>query len=155
MNALSTINLMPTRSEEVTSFAQMLVEAARNGEVNPLELAITMKAVQSSLDLVKESIKDLILAEAESHSAKTFEVSRAKVTITEVGTSYDYKNCMMPEWEMLDSQESDIKEKKKDLEARLKLVKVPETIMDRLTGEIITINPPIKKSTTAISIKLK
>jgi hypothetical protein len=71
----------------------------------------------------------------------------------EAGAKYDFSNCNHPKWIELSQKENEIKEQKKDIETTLKTIKAPMTIVDNETGDIISVNPPIKSSKTIIEVR--
>jgi hypothetical protein len=78
----------------------------------------------------------------------------AVIDSVETGVKYDYQSTNCPEWERFDEMVKHYSELKKQRETFLKSLKEPLNIITD-DGEIVTINPPIKSSTTALKITLK
>lgn len=152
--AISQVKLLPFTKSQVQIFAGQLIETLENGEIDPLDLAIYFKAFSEVEKQVKETMSKLALSEAEKHG-KTFEFKGAKIEVKELGTSYDFSQCGDTKWERLNADLSAIKDKQKEREQLIKTLKEPLIEVDQQTGETITIYPPIKKSTTGITISLK
>lgn len=158
----------------VEEVVESIVAQVKSGEINPLEYAIFIKRAEKVCELVgkNEELKEIFKEEADKHVAggvKTFKVFGTKITVGSVHTSFDFKPCNHPEWNALDEAERAIKERKKNLEAELKLMinesgqigsiktksVVVETIpklTDVAMGEICEVNPPHKFQKMGIKI---
>lgn len=151
MSATAYLKQIVTRKDEIEAFAGNVINEVKNGEQNPLEVMVMIKALERSLELIKEGIADNVLNEAEKYG-KSFDFKGAKVTIKETGVRYDFSKCNYPKWKYADQQEKDGRAIKKEAEEYLKAVKEPFECVDTDTGETYRINPPIKSSTTGVSI---
>lgn len=78
-------------------------------------------------------------------------INGAKLEARETGTKYDYSGD--PVWRQLNATLAECQQYIKDREAFLKALKKPITEVDD-DGEIITVNPPVKTSTTSLVITL-
>lgn len=135
--------------------SDQIVALVKNGERNPLEVGAWVKAVEEILERVKKEIKDSQLTEAAKHPEKTFSVYGAAFTKAEHGTKYNYAACGDTVWERLDAQVKDWTTHRAEREAFLKTLKEPATIVDTLTGEIVTITPPVKTSASGLNVSIK
>jgi len=154
-SAYSVINYNPTTKEQAETFAKKLTDEVMQGDVNPLELHVKLTAMQKAFDAVKKNIAQYTLDEAGKHGAKSFEINGAKIEISELGTKYDFLPCGDSQWEMMDAEIKALDDRKKEREKFLKTLTKSMTIVNELTGEIETINPPHKSSTTGIKVTLK
>ena len=152
--ALTTLRLMPFSKKQVEIFATQINDSLINGEVDPLELAIYFKSIEKVIESVKSNLSELALKEAEKHG-KSFEFKGAKIDIKELGTKYDYSGTGDPYYTKFSEQTKELSEKIKSRETFLKSLNDKMIIIDEETGETFTIYPPIKKSTTGITISLK
>ena len=152
--ALSTIKLMPLSKTQIIEFAEQLKETLESGNVNPLELALYFKAIEETIKQVKDTLSPLALNEAEKYG-KSFNYNGASVSIKELGTTYDFSQCNDAQWNDYDEIIKVATELKKQRETFLKSLTDAMTIVNDVTGEIETIYPPIKKSTTGITITIK
>ncbi len=149
-NAFGVIKLLPETKEQISSFANQLIRSVENGEVNALQLKAYFKAMEKAIKLVDDSTKDSQLTEAEKYGEKKFNAFGMQIEVCEVGTSYDYEHCNDPEWNSADSQVKTWTQTRKDREQFLRSLKKPEVLVDQMSGEVVTINPPVKKSTTGL-----
>lgn len=153
MSVLSTINLLPSKKQEAETFAQMLVEQVESGNESALDLMIKMNAIAKSFDTVKDKIKDYALEDALKYGKK-FEHIGSEVSISELGTKYDFTVCNDPQWLEATEEIKKWDALKKERETFLKTIKGSINIVTD-DGEGITLNQPIKSSTTGIKITLK
>jgi len=154
MQAIDVINLNPTTREQAVMFVEKICAEIEGGNINPLELHIKLTAMQRAIDDIKKKIADRALTEAYTHNQKLFETKGAKVEISELGVKYDYAACGDSEWERIDSQIFALTESRKKRETFLKALQKPEVIANQETGEMETIQPPKKTSTTGLKITL-
>ncbi len=150
MNALNTFNQMPATKEESKEFARQIKDIILSGEVDPLDFAIHLKAIENFIEALKKDnhVKEAILDEAEKHGEKTFTKLNAKITICEAGVKYSYED---DKHDVLTARKKKIDLEIKAREAYLKQLKEPE--IDKKTGEIKAI-PANKTSTTIVKIQL-
>lgn len=152
---ISTLSLMPSTASEIAKFSKGLIDSVRNGDTNPLKLLIMLKSLEAVSELVREEIQDEILNEAEKNSEKKFQAFGAFVEKSEVGVSYNFLKCGDPTFERL---ETDFNTAKANLDERkefLKTLRSPTPIGDTVTGELVTVNPPIRKAKSGVKIFLK
>lgn len=134
--------------------AEMIADLVRSGNYNALDVATKIKWMIATLEQAGKLIQEDAVIEIEKHSGKTT-VNGAEVIKKEVGTKYDYSGCNDSSWNALSKLESQAKEKKSEREKFLKTLPSSMTVADEETGEMITLNPPIKSSTTSIAVTFK
>lgn len=153
-NPASALNLMPSTSEEVSRFSKSLIESVKSGQLNPLELVVQLHALTKVYELVREEIEENILKEAEKYPEKVIERYGARIEKAEVGVRYDYSTSRDPAWEQLDSETKSLTERKKQREEFLRALREPLTMLNKDTGEIDEVRPPLKYSKTGVKIYL-
>ena len=136
--AISYINVLPSKSEEVRSFADQIINEVKAGNVNPLELKAQMKWIEKALEQIDKGIKDDWQKEADKYG-KSFEFKGFQVDAVETGIRYVFND---PELDKL-------KQMVKDRENMLKALREPLNVFDEATGETSTLYPPVKKSTSS------
>lgn len=154
-NAIGAARMMPTTQTQIDVFSDQMIESVKSGEASGLEVLMIFKSLEKASERVLKSIKDNILSEAEKYPEKTFEFHGAKLTKTEVGVTYDFKVCGDP---VHDQRESIMNAAKNLLDERkefLKSLKEPITVVDEGSGEVVTIRPPFKKSTSTVTVSIK
>jgi hypothetical protein len=138
MNPLSALTLMPSTKSQVEAFSNSVINEVESGTLNPLDLKVQIKFLQTCLDKIDKATKDSFTSEASKYG-KEFEFKGYKVTEVEAGVNYDYSNDI--EWSRLSKL-------LKERETFLKTLKEPLEVLDSETGEITKCYPPIKRSTT-------
>jgi phosphosulfolactate synthase (CoM biosynthesis protein A) len=163
------LSLFETTKEQRTSFVNDIIESLNAGTADPLLIHLQVKAMENIIDQLTNTdekknknfiaairYKKMLLEAAEKYSAKTFEFKNAKFSIGETGTKYDYSNCNDSVYALLKDSLETITEKIKEREEFLK--KLPSAgfeAFDKSTGEVVTLYPPSKKSTTSVSVSFK
>lgn len=152
----SIMALIDTTKESRQSFIQAAIADLKDGGKDPLLFHIHVKNMESMIkDLTSNKEYKNLVHEATVPYGKSFDRHNAKVEIKEAGTSYDYTNCNDPELEELFEAMNLAKEKLKERETFLK--NIPSAGIDNVTkdGEVVKIYPPVKSSSTTVSITLK
>lgn len=142
-NKLNLFDALPTKGN-ASLIAKQIIES----DLSPLELATKISFMEKCLDEAKKGIKEDVLEEMYKY-AKAEKISSlgASLEIFEAGTKYNFENCNHPHLAELEQQVTDIK-------VFLKALKESMTIINESTGEIVTIHPPIKTSTTSYKVTL-
>ena len=152
--ATSVLSLMPSTATQVAKFSKQLIESVRSGRNNPLEMIVQLHALTKVYEEVKDEIMENVMTEAEKYSEKKIERYGAIIEKAEVGTTYNYASSKDSEWERLDSEIKGLLQRKKDRETFLKSLPEPITTVNKDTGEVEEIRPPMKTSKTGIKIYL-
>lgn len=153
MDNLSIINSNLLTKEGIKETAIAIKTALDEGNVNPLDLKMAFKAIEKLGEQIKEKLAEHSLEEADKYG-KSFKFKGANFTVMEAGTKYDYSDCNHAEYNDLVSQIAELNKRKKDIEEELKTIKGSRTIVNEETGEIITLYPPKKTSTTTLTVSL-
>ena len=129
-----------------------LLKDLDEGHITPLQLAAQLKFVEDIITNVKEELRQRVIAEQDKYGKERMSYHGATFDIKEAGVKYDFSKCEDVIWNDIDKKMQMLTERKKEREAFLKTIKERFTFVDESTGEIITIYPPQKKSTTTYSI---
>lgn len=140
---------------DITKTASDLLQQLDNGEISALALLQKFKAVSKIEEAIKSKLTEIAVLEASAYPKGECKVYGAEFKTTEAGTSYDYSLCGDTEWTELQAELADIKERVKDRETFLKAIKGSETCVDKSTAEIVTLYPPVKRSTTIVQCSIK
>ncbi|MGE4308971.1 hypothetical protein [Bacteroides sp.] len=152
MNEL-TVNKIPASKEEQAVLSSAMISSVLEGEIDPIKAVIQAKSLVETLTLFlkDKGVNDLVLREVEKYGKQTSK-DGATISIKEVGSKWDYSECGDPIYNRLSAQKAEIEEKLKERESLLKATKESRTEVDEETGEVYTVNPPSKSSTTSYSI---
>lgn len=151
-NPMEVLNLIDAKSCE--QFAHDMAALVKEGHVDPIQVRVLMSAWEKAFKSLKTAIEPETEREAAKHG-KAFDFMGAKCEWVPTYTAYDYKGCNYPAWEEADFNEHSAKNHKKMAEDFLKNVKQPFTMVDDRTGEVITINPPVKTQREGLKITIK
>lgn len=151
----SVMHLMPATQAQVDRFSDELIRSVKEGETNPLQLRATIKATEMVLERVNKETQAEQLREADKYPGDKFEAFGCTMQKGDTWTAYDYASCGDPVWknrkEIVDEAISQLK----DREAFLKTLKQPMTFVHEESGEIVTIQPPVKKSVAGLKVSIK
>lgn len=139
--AISYLTVLPETKAEIANFAEKVLSEMDDTR-GSLTMLARLTAIEQTVKLIKDGLKDKILEEASLYSGeKSFEINGVRFTKTD-RTTYYYNHCQ--KWQELD-------EKKKALEGMMKVAK--EAFADPETGEII--EPARQSGSESISVTLK
>lgn len=150
----SDLSLFETTKLERQDFAQSVVNGIKEGNSDPLKVHLQVKCLE---DLIKQitshpEYRDLTLDKASKYG-KSFDLYNASFQIKEAGVKYDYSNCGDPVYNDLSQKIAALTTELKEREAFLKAVKPGTEIL--IEDEVIVLYPPVKTSTTSITVNLK
>ena len=146
--------IAPTKADIIEQCQVIIDNINEGGDVNPLRVATSMKAVELAMQTIKAGISSAILDEASKYDTKTFEFDGHSVGVREGGIKYDYSLCCDPALAKLESTAKFTADSIKERQAFLKTIKDQMTIVDDESGEVFTVLPPTKSSITTYSITL-
>jgi len=148
------LSLFETTKSERQDFAQSVVNNLKEGLSDPLKVHLQVKCMEDFIKQITSHpvYKDLTLDEAAKYG-KSFEHYNAKFEVKEMGVKYDYSNCGDPIYNRLAEELAELEKKVKDRQAFLKAVQPGTELL--IEDEVIVLYPPIKTSTTSITVNLK
>ena len=134
---VSTLALMPETKREQDVFVSKLIESVKQGAISPLKA----EAIICNLEQVAKAyranneVKDMLLQAVQFRGGKC-EDFNAKFQVAEAGVVYDYENSKT--WRDLTIEIEKLNEKRKTIEAALKLATTEVPFVDPTNGEKIT-----------------
>lgn len=153
--AIGTLKLMPANTQQIARFSKLLIEDVQNGNVNPLELLVMLRALEAMSETVRDSIRTNIDTAADKYSEKSFEVLGCRVDKAEVGIVYDYGGSGDRDWEQFATDEATAAARRKERETFLRSLKEPIDVLDKDSGETWTIRPPLRRSKSGVKVFFK
>lgn len=136
LNDITVGEIMPTKFG-LELMADSIAEQVIGGEINSLEVAIKMNAMEQLVKLVREKISATVLDELNKYPKGKADINGASVSVME-SIKYDFSH--LPGWSELDEQIAVLKEKQKSIEDHEKTY---------FKG-----NLPVKSCTTTFKISL-
>lgn len=153
--AIGYARMLPTTQTQIDVFSDQVIESVRQGETNPLEVLVILKAFEKATERILKEVRENYVREADKYPEKSFEAFGAKLDKAEVGTSYDYSVCNDPIYKRLFQVNFEANGQLKERETFLRALKQPMTMIDESTGEVVTVIPPLKKSTTSLKVTIR
>jgi hypothetical protein len=154
-SAMGVVRLFPSTQTQIDVFSDNIIESVKNGEASPLETLVLLKALEKASERIMKEIRENVITAAEKYPERTFEFAGASLEKGEVGVKYDYSVCGDPVYEQRQSIMDAAKTLLDERTAFLRALKQPITIVDEGSGEVITIRPPEKKSTTSVKVTIR
>lgn len=144
---------IPATKKEVLSLAQQkAAEIKETGGQDPLAVAVESKRIIDYLTELTSCLKPEILTEAVKYGKNSFTAHNAKFEVKEMGSRYDFTGCGHTKLDELYAKQKELTKDIKGIEDFLKTLKQGMTIVDEDSGDVITVRPPVKLSTTGCSI---
>ena len=134
---VSTLALMPETKSQQEVFVSKLIESVKQGVISPLKA----EAIIANLEQVARAyraandVRDMILQAVQFRGGKC-EDFNAKFQVAEAGVVYDYENSKT--WRDLTIEIEALNEKRKTIEAALKLATPEVPFVDPTNAEKIT-----------------
>lgn len=154
-NAMGVVRLFPSTQTQIDVFSDNIIQSVQNGEASPLETLVLLKALEKASERIMKEIRENVITAAEKYPERTFEFAGASIEKGEVGVKYDYATCGDPVYEQRQSIMDAAKTLVDERTAFLRTLKEPITIVDEGSGEIVTIRPPQKTSTTSVKVTIR
>lgn len=149
------LTLFASTSTQIDVFSDGVIESVRNGDIDPLKVLIQIRAMEKASDRILKEIKDNLLTEANKYAEQSFDYLGNNIQKGDVRTEYDYSVCGDPIYNFRKRILDESKQQLDDRAAFLKSLKEPITIVDEGSGEVVTVRPPLKKSTPGLKVSIK
>ncbi len=153
--AIDLLRLGATSQAQIDSFSDQLIQSVKNGEANPLEVLVQLKAFEKVSNRVIKETKEEQMKEAEKWAEKEFNQYGATISKAPVKTEYDYGVCQDYIYLDLFNKANEANAKLKERQEFLKALHAPMTVVNDDTGEVSKIYPPAKKQTDGLKISIK
>lgn len=153
-SAVGVMRLLSVNKASIQTFSNQLIKSVQDGNVSPLELKALFRAMEVIIETVDKATKENQVTALDKWSEKRFEAFGIEFEKCEVGIVYDYNVCCDPIYERL---EVDLNATKEQLENRKKFLRLLKEPCQILTGdgEVITLKPPLKKSSEGFKTYIK
>lgn len=161
-------NLKIFTKKEIIQYKDELLFEIRSGEISALRVLATIKFYKYLIEGdekknngLADLVKPIALAEFYKQPEKSFDKYGLTFQESEVGIKLDYSHDS--NWKYLQDRIDLLIEQRKEREEFLKKVPAPDFLkgisaqqeLDKPTGELIDIFPPVKTSTTMIKTSFK
>lgn len=145
---------IPYTKETQKATAIAMAEKVTNGDVEPISTYTAAKAMSDCLAqfLKDEGVVSTTINAVEKYGRTGASCNGANLCIAEVGVKYDFSVCQDPEWDELSKQKAEIDAKMKAREKFLRSIPDKQIIVNDETGEMATVYPPAKTSSTSVKV---
>lgn len=153
-----TFSKIPATKTEQQAMAQQFAKLVQEGVVNPIEAFVKMKSMQETINsfMKDETVKSLVIEECDKYGkGETPQYLGASAQVKETAVKYDFTGCNDDVILNLYEKKRILDEKIKERETYLKAIRQPKTEIDEETGNVYTVYPPARSSTTTIAITFK
>lgn len=149
---LEQLRSLPASKQSIALFAEKVIDALKEGEINALDLLRYLKGFEKLHEAIKKTLDSKAVEEAGKYNSKEAITPYAgvKFEVAELGTKYNYENCGDPVWQRLKAAAESASIALKDRETFLKALKDSIEVVDEDSGEICKIHPPLRSSTTGV-----
>ena len=136
------------------NIADQLIAQVVGGEVDPIKAYIQIKGIVECLNIIlkDKGVIDSTVTACERFGNDKPEYAGAKMSVTEAGVRYDYSMCGDTKYNELVAQRVELEAQIKAREEFLKHIDGKQTIVDDATGEVMTLYPPARTSTTSLRV---
>jgi hypothetical protein len=152
--AISTLSQLPETKQQIETFAYSLEQGLNNGQIIASDLLRFQKAMEKVFEKIKPTLIENALNEI-SKFEKNAVIKGSEFSIVEAGVKYDYSDCNDLEYNMLNTQLEALKSTLKERETFLKAIKAPKQMIDENSGEVYSVYPPKKTSSTTLKVTFK
>lgn len=152
-NALSVFSAMPENKTQIESFIRAAKDEILSGQYNPIKVEIQLKIMEELIAGLRKDaeIRNQLLTELDKYTEKTIAVFGSEITKSN-RTTFDYSTCNDTKLQDLQATADHYNALVKQRQEMLKNIE-PLSAVDPDTGEYL--QPPTKKVTEVISIKIK
>lgn len=157
MKEIALLSQFPTSKTEQKEMVDLMVEALKTGNENPLRIEAAMANIEA---VVKEyrgnkEVKEILLDEVRKYPKSIAEIYNATFQEKEVGVKYDFSQCGHVRYNELVEQIAALTEQKKQIEAEIKAHKDMFIYTDIETGESYEVNPPKRTASCQAVVTIK
>jgi hypothetical protein len=150
MENINLKSILDSEKHQLDTLIDVIVNEAEGYE---LEAYITAKKLEYVVKSLIEILQPMAITEAEKQKGNT--LYGAKVEVKDVGVKYDYNVCKYAPYDNLLSNKKELESEIKGIEALLKSINKPTTIVDENTGDVMNVSPPLRTSKTSIVLTIK
>lgn len=152
---LSDEKLLNLSKEYIGKVVTTLKNRVLDGQLDEIETFIAAKKGLEFFSQVEKQLRPIAedkirLAKGEVYKKYGTEISQA-----ETGVSYSFEECNDPQWNRLKAAADEASTELKNREKTLKTFTKPVDVLDPETGEVTTVNPPIRSGKMGIKLSIK
>lgn len=157
MKEIALLSQFPTSKTEQKEMVDIMVEALKTGNENPLRIEAAMANIEAVIKEYRanKDVKEILLDEVRKYHNATAEIYNATFQEREVGVKYDFSQCGHVRYNELVEQIAALTEQKKQIEAEIRAHKDVFIYTDIETGESYEVNPPKRMASSQVVVTIK
>lgn len=149
------LSLLANTRTQIDYFSDSVISEVKQGNESAIKILVQLRAMEMASKRIIKEITDNFLTEADKYPGTKFEFQGNEISKGDVYTEYDYSVCGDTVFERLEVDFETAKSKLDERKTFLKTIKEPIVLVDELTGEVIKINPPQKKSIPGLKVSIR
>jgi hypothetical protein len=126
-----------------------------DGELDSVRMLVLAKKGQELFNSLEKKVRRYAEEHARIAKHDKLRLYNAEIVERETGVSFDYSVCDDVTWNELHDKQAEIAQQLKKREAFLKTVTTPTVNVDRYTGEVWEVKPPLRTSKQGLNVSLK
>lgn len=152
--ALGALRMLASTQTQVDIFSDQLIASVKEDGANPLEIIAQLRAMEKVSARVIKEIMENAVTMIDRYNGK-FELAGNLIERAEVGTKYNFEVCGDYVWEQRKSIFESAQRQLKEREEFLKSLKEPIKLVVEETGELQTVRPPLRTSSTGVKVTIR
>lgn len=146
------MDLLKLTKKEIVELAIVEgLETVESGQEDILNKYLEAMAQAEYYTNLAKAYHDAALEEFELIGEKNYDLFGRKISKAETGVKYDFTNCGHVELEALERVKKDVESNIKGFKDQIKHIKESQTMVSE-EGEVFTVTPPQKTSTTKLKL---
>lgn len=141
--------------KEIAENVSKIVTLVTDGHEDELNTLIFAKKGVEFFSQLEKAIRPIAEEKIRIGRSETYSKYNVDVVVADTGVKYDYSACGDPVWQRLKEQAEAAAKALKEREDMLKTIKSQQTMVDDESGEVFTINPPVRSAKTGLKLTLK
>jgi hypothetical protein len=154
-NDLAPESLIKLNRATIARIVKDTEQLIADGELDSVRMLVLAKKGQELFNSLEKTARRYAEEHARIARHDKLRLFDAEIIEKETGVSYDYSVCDDVTWNELHDTQAEVNQKLKDREAYLKTVANPTLSIDRYTGEVWEVKPPLRTSKQGLNVSLK
>lgn len=152
--ALGALKLLASTQSQIDVFSDQLIQAVKYEGADPLEILVQLRAFEKVSGRVIKEIMENAVTQIDRYNGRTELLGNALERM-ETGVKYHFENCGDYVWEQRKSISEAADLQLKEREKFLMALREPIQILVEETGELQTVRPPQRTSSTGVKVLIR
>lgn len=148
-------SLVNVDKKGIAAIADNIVAQVNDGYIDPLEALIHAKKLREIAETLEKQVRPIAEGLVTIPKGEAYKKFNVEVTQSETGVSYSFAECNDPQWDRLKEDADIASAGLKERETTLKTITKPIPVLDPETGEVTTVNPPVRRAKLGLKLSVK